>query len=358
LLPEGPRLDALLDSRPGLKRGDLVGLLRAVGADVAGSLVLPGPEVTRLGPVLGAQEVSQEVSAPSSYIGGGGSTTAGLQPKVTLGRSDAGWHAARDGHPSTHIVKPANPDSRRSAVAEVWIMQLARRAGLLDYDVWLEQFGSTTAVVVERYDRVVENGHVRRIHQEDGAQALGLPWGGDAKFEREGAGASYRAIARLLDRDRTVFAQGMSDRERLLQQLAFRMLVGDTDGHAKNHALLHHEEGRVTLAPLYDATPVVLYGGGAGLALSVAGRRYLSEIDANAMVLEAHGWGVSASVARHTVLDLAERVLEAARDMGADPEIEAHLPGYVTRAAKAVLEGRPAGLGLGEFPTLEPLAVV
>jgi len=358
LLPEGRRLDELIQARPGLRRGDLLGLLAAVGGDVAGSLVLPGPPVTELGPLLSPDAVVAEVGAPSQYLAGGGSAAAGVQPKVALGRSSEGWHAARDGHPSTHLLKPVPPDARRDAHAQVWVMHLAREVGLIAYDVWLEEFGDVPAIVVERYDREVHGMSVTRRHQEDAAQALSLAWEGDQKFEWAGAGASYRAIAGLLDRDRAVSATSTSDRERLLAQLVFRTLIGDTDGHAKNHALLHDERGSVRLSPLYDATPVVVYGSGAVLALEVDGQRLLSHVGAEQMVREAERWGIAAGTAREVVLDLTARVLDAARTLPAPVEVAAHLPGYVTRAAASVLAGGPAGLGLGEFPLLQPIDVV
>ena len=36
------------------------------------------------------------------------------------------------------------------------------------------------------------------VHQEDAAQALALPWGGNDKYESTGSRASLRNIARLL----------------------------------------------------------------------------------------------------------------------------------------------------------------
>jgi len=358
LLPEGPRLDALLRERPGLSRRKLVGLLAAVGRDVAGAIVLPGPEVTALGGLLTADEVTAEVANPSTFVAGGGSVSAGMRPKVALGRSTKGWHAARDGHPSTHMIKPVSPDAVRDAHAEAWTMRLARAAGLIDYDVWIEQFGDTPAVVIERFDREAVPDGIRRLHQEDAAQALALPWGGDDKFSWGNPRATYAAIAALLDRDRSVFDNAPGDTERLLQHTVFRLIVGDTDAHAKNHALLHSADGAVALAPMYDVTPGVLYGGGVGPALFIAGRRALHTIDADALVEEARTWGLAEPVAREVVAATAERVRTEARALSADESIAAHLPGYVTQAATALLEGRPVGLGLGEFPTLIPLDVV
>lgn len=358
LLPEGARLTALLSQEPNLSRDNLIGLLEAVGRDVAGALLIPGPDVTTLGPLLSEEEVAHEVANPSGYLAGGGSALAGMRPKVGLAQSRRGWHAARDGHPSTHIIKPAGPDNIRSIHAEVWVMRLARAAGLIDFDVWFEAFGSVPAVVVERFDRRLDGNRVHRIHQEDAAQALGLAWGSDAKFEWANPRASLRSIAGLLDRDRSLFATGPSDRESLLAHTVFRLIVGDTDAHAKNHALLHSPDGAVRLAPLYDVTPAMLYGDGGGLALSVAGQRTVATVTADAVVEEAQSWGLEADTARDVAMATAEVVRDCARNADADGSIADHLPGYVTQAAQALLEGRPVGLNLGEFPTVEPLAVV
>jgi len=355
LLPEGPRLTSLLQLVPGLRRDNLVDILAHVGRDVAGALLIPGPETTAIGERLTDAEVAHEVANPSGYLAGGGSALAGVRPKVALARTAEGWHAARDGHPSTHMVKPVDPDAARSAHAEVWVMRLARAAGLIDYEVWFETFGDVPAVVVERFDRILDDGHVRRIHQEDCAQALGLPWGGDDKFGWSNPRSTLRAIAGLLDRDRTLFVTGVSDRERLLAYTTFRMIVGDTDAHAKNHALLHRPDGGTELAPFYDVTPGALYGGGVGPALLVGGERVLSAITSETLVAEAVSWGMDAGVAREVVTDTAERVRQRARDSQPDQSIAEHLPGYVTQAATALLDGRAVGLGLGEFPTLRPI---
>lgn len=359
LLPEGPRLEALLRDTPGTSRDNLVGLLALTGRDGIGAVVLPGPPVTELGPALSQEQVEREVANPRGYVAGGGSGIPGVQPKVALARAGGRWHAARDGHPSTHIVKPFGPESARFAHAEAWLMTLARGIGLIGYEVQLEQFGDVGAVVVERFDRVpLPDGGIGRTHQEDAAQALALPWGGDAKFEWAGEGASLRAIARLLDRHRTIVETGPSERESLLAHTVFRLLAGDTDAHAKNHGLLHSPDGRLTLAPLYDVTPQVLYGGASEtVAMFIGGHRSLRDIDADALVQEARTWGMAADVALRVITSVAQDTLELARTMPAPDVIAAHLPGYVTSTCRALLDGRTVSLGLGEFPTLRPLEV-
>jgi serine/threonine-protein kinase HipA len=359
LLPEGARLDALLRDTPGSSRENLVSLLGLAGRDAIGAVVLPGPPITELGPELSQTQVELEVANPRGYVAGGGSGIPGMQPKVALARAHGRWHAARDGHPSTHIVKPFSPESARGAHAEAWLMTLARRIGLIDYDVRYEQFGDIGAVVVERFDRVpLPDGGVGRVHQEDAAQALGLAWGGNAKFEWADQGASLRAIARLLDRHRTINDTGPGDRETLLAHTVFRLLAGDTDGHAKNHGLLHHPQGTVTLAPLYDVTAQVLYAGnGESVAMFIDGQRSLRDINADALVREAQSWGIDAQVSSGIIAAVARDTLTAARATTAPDAIAAHLPGYVTQTCRALLDGNSVGLGLGEFPTVRPLEI-
>lgn len=348
LLPEGGRLTDLARAA-GCASGDLVGLLRFAGADVAGGLVLPGPEITALGPVLTAQEFADELADPSRYLGGGGSSVAGLRPKVALGRSPAGWHAATGGHPSTHILKPVDGEQESLAREEVYLLDLARRLGLTDRVATFERVGSTAVVCVERYDRTLLTSSegridVRRTHQEDAAQALGLPWATDSKYESVDARATYRAIAGLLDSGRTLFAGRSRDRVRLAQMMAFTVAIGNTDAHAKNHSLLHDDHGSVELAPIYDLTaPILHYGANLNLALRVNGRSYLPEVTLSDLVAEAESWGLPQGLAAQTVRTILEDTVQAVSD-GVPVSVEppARLRELVVTVARNLLDGRQA----------------
>lgn len=135
-------------SRSGPRRHDLVALLREAGADVADSLVLPGPMVATLGPQIDACEAARQIAHPSVCVAGGESTTSGVQPKVASGRRHHGWCSAVNRQPSTRIVKPTEPERARAAFSEEWLASIARAVGPLDHDVWLEQFGARPALYV------------------------------------------------------------------------------------------------------------------------------------------------------------------------------------------------------------------
>jgi serine/threonine-protein kinase HipA len=97
-------------------------------------------------------------------------------------------------------------------------------------------------------------GVIRRGHQEDLCQALGLT--PDFKYQKDGWRLpSYRALADLLDRHSPW--PGL-DRLGAAQAALFHFLLGNADAHAKNISLLYVRDG-VRLAPLYDVVSTIVY---------------------------------------------------------------------------------------------------
>ncbi len=111
-------------------------------------------------------------------------------------------------------------------------------------------------LLVERYDRESSDGSVRRRHQEDFCQALGVP--ARRKYESEGGPGLLDSFALL----RGAVAVPARDAPRLLEYVALSFLVGNNDAHAKNYSLLYLPDGpRATLAPAYDVLSTVAYRG-------------------------------------------------------------------------------------------------
>lgn len=344
LLPEGEHI-ARLARDAKVDRGDVVGLLAAVGADLAGALRVGQGAADPLEPEkLDEPAVRALLSTASGFlIGGGGSALPGYQRKLTLTRRHGEWWRGNGTIASTHILKPVAAEDRAAAESEHYALQVARHAGLARFESWTEQMGDRPVLVIERYDRIDDGNTVTRIHQEDAAQALALPWGGNDKFEQNNARASLGEIARLLDAGRTVFEDLFVDRRRLAQYAAFTVAVGNTDAHAKNFSLLHDESGGVTLAPLYDAAPLALaYDATDALALRINGVRRLPDVTVEDLVAEASSWGVPVAEARAQIESTLAAVAEATRVIAAHPSIEAHVPGYIRGQAENLLAGRPA----------------
>lgn len=339
LLPEGRMLDRLA-REAGVPTHDTIGLLRAHGRDIAGALQIwdatdPGePRLPRTEPlddgaVARMLELVQE--HPLGNRGPGGKTSlAGVQDKIVLARSAAGWSRVLDGAPSTHIVKPVAAAQPSLIYDEAYGQAIARSIGISDFATAIVEFGHMPALVIERYDR---SSHTPdgRIHQEDCNQALGAR--GDEKYQRRRGKVSLARIAALLRAH-----AGAESLHRLARMTVAAAAVGNLDMHAKNLSLLHAPDGEISLAPAYDFVPLAHQSTDGELALSVDGEYRHETITAAHLVAEIASWRVRD--AEPVVLDTADAVLEAAATI--EPHARAHvgLQSDVARFSRNLRDGR------------------
>lgn len=164
---------------------------------------------------------------------------AGMQGKFTLTRVGDAWYWPTYEVPSTHILKPPSEKLRRIETFETLGLELARSIGVRSSTSEATSFLGQSTFIVDRWDRA----EGVRLPAEDLNQSLGYPT--DYKYD---VGAPE--VARLLDQ------HGMA--REFVRQLAFNAAIGNADAHAKNYSVLL-VGGRVQLAPLYDAVPVLLY---------------------------------------------------------------------------------------------------
>ncbi|MBA4285329.1 MAG: hypothetical protein C0434_07325 [Xanthomonadaceae bacterium] len=263
LLPEGDVRSAVARALRISERNDYA-LLDAIGGDCAGALMLSRPdapvvEANAAGSLLSADELRRMVSdAPSRPLltaeHGMRLSLAGAQTKFALCKAGDSWVKPAPGAISTHILKPAIRDLPGSIENEAFCMTLARRCGLGVPDCWIET--DPPLYVVERYDRIrdVATGRVKRLHQEDFCQALGVP--SSNKYEAEG-GPSLKACFDLV---RRVSSDPTGDLLRLLDWVIFNFLIGNHDAHAKNLSLIYRG-GQTRLAPFYDLISTAAYPG-------------------------------------------------------------------------------------------------
>lgn len=272
LLPENDQLDHVRE-REGLDADDIVGLLYHLGADCSGALSClpegsppvktPGLLATDYDFVSQADivEIVRRLAErkPLDDLLRDPSPVAGVQWKVALVSLPDGRYAfPKPGRrvPTTHILKAAEANKPEESTLEGLSADLARACGLAVCDCEVRILGDYPALLIRRFDRdFTVDGRISRIHQEDFAQALGLP--PRLKYERRGQpGLRYdlEAIVQVLNR---CAAPAVARRDFLLASL-FNLAIGNNDNHAKNHALLYTTSGAPQLAPLYDLNPIKL----------------------------------------------------------------------------------------------------
>lgn len=268
LLPEGDHLLALA-TRAKVPTNYYADLLERYGRDIAGAFSIsthaPEPRLWAVEPYSDDELVDElhlAVDAPGFAVRDDSELSiAGLQNKLLVVALPGGrWGRPRNGHPSTHIMKLADGRHDGLLAAEHACMKLARALGLTTVTTNLALFDGIEALIVERYDRETDpnTDTIRRIHQEDACQALGInidAHQGRGKYERFG-GPSFAQIAELLDQ----YGDPIIEHPSLLRTIVFTSIIGNADAHGKNVSLLlNTTTGGVELAPLYDTVPTTLW---------------------------------------------------------------------------------------------------
>lgn len=320
LLPEGEARTAIARD-VGVPRSDTFGLIRALGRDCAGAVVIqpagdpapPSPTTTSAEPLTGEELESLVLDLRSAPLGAGGRvriSLAGVQEKLVLTRMpDGGWGRPVDGTPSTHILKPEVAAYPQTVENEAFCMRVAKHLGLGVAEVETTEVAGRRLIVVERYDRHVgADGSVHRVHQEDFCQAMAIA--PEDKYEQDG-GPSLARIAGILSD-----VAAPDSLERLLAAVTVNCLLGNGDAHGKNLSLLYGETDAPRLSPLYDLMCTLHYGDDR-LAMYVDEVHRTNRVTATRIANEAARWGMNRERAADLVQDLlahAPAAIEAARD--------------------------------------------
>jgi serine/threonine-protein kinase HipA len=265
LLPDDLTLRKRMAQHFGAGSPSPFNLLRYVGEDVAGAVqIVPEGVVPRNDgefEPLSEDKIAAEIrrirddaASVGTALDSGRWSLAGQQGKFALARHMEHWYLPSGRAPSTHIFKVGVAGLRDSDVAEFVTTRAADQLGLVVPRVDLVRFDDQLAVVIHRFDRVEREGTISRIHQEDMCQVLGIPMG--RKYQSDG-GPNIRELAQQLRRYGGAYADEAL--RALARWHAFNLLVGASDGHAKNVSVLLYGNG-VRLAPFYDliAAPLMM----------------------------------------------------------------------------------------------------
>lgn len=301
---------------------DCAGAVRFVApADVA-SLKRPGRVVWLTDDEI-AERLRELKADSTAWLGGtftGQFSLAGAQAKTALHYAGGRWGVPSGRMPTTHILKPAVAGLDDHDLNEHLCLDAARRAGLVVATTVVSRFGTESAIVIERYDRRRIGGRLRRVHQEDVCQALGLP--PSRKYQNEG-GPSPKEIVTLF---RRVMPARVADDAtwRFVDALAWNWVIGGTDAHAKNYSLLLAGD-EIRLAPLYDiasALPYDLHEKKLRFAMKL-GRDYAVFPRANPWPRVAADMTIDAATLVDRVRGLATRAPDAFADVAKAKEITA-----------------------------------
>lgn len=289
--------------------------LAALGGDVAGALAfLPEGEAPPRVPVGAPTHPLDEAELAAlldrlprvpMLAGEGGArlSLAGAQGKLPVILIDGAVAVPRIGEPSTHLIKPEPERFPGLAANEAFCLSLARAVGL---DAAIAEWRAVAGrpyLLVTRYDRIERDEHTFRLHQEDFAQALGVP--SNRKYASEG-GPTFRDSFALVRQATTRPAREVL---KLADAAIFNLIVGNADAHAKNYSILRRENGEAVLAPLYDLVATHIWPElSAKLAMRFGRAPTLEDVDADSFERFANDAGLALPFLRRRAAALGNSV--------------------------------------------------
>ena len=186
-----------------------------------------------------------------------GSSIGGARPKALI--QDQG---------KKYVAKFSSSTDLYSVVkAEFIAMRLAHLAGLNIAPVKLVKAANKDVLLIERFDRQPKDGSWSRRAMVSALTLLGL----DDMMARY---ASYETLAETI---RHRFTDPKDTLKELFSRLAFNILCGNTDDHARNHAAFWNGNS-LTLTPAYDICPQGRTGNEASQAMLISGNNNMSQL--------------------------------------------------------------------------------
>jgi serine/threonine-protein kinase HipA len=315
LLPE-EKMRTVIARNLGVSLNNDYGLLEKIGGDCAGAVSLyTAADESQSEPGTYRQLSLDELNAiigelPKRPLLAGEKgirlSLAGAQKKLPVYYDEQYFHLGFGTAPSNYIIKPPIEGLDGSVENEAFCMALAQAVGLDVPRSFIHQHGDARVFVVKRYDRLAIADGIRRLHQEDFCQALGIP--PEFKYEAEG-GPTLVSCFNLL---RHASTRSGKDVLSLLNWVIFNYLIGNSDAHGKNISLLLLPEGPV-LAPFYDLISTRIYahyGLASGLAMKVAGTSDPDLLQKKQWELFAEEVGIKPRLVLSRVVELAKKIEE------------------------------------------------
>lgn len=199
------------------------------------------------------------------------------------------WYLPHGNAPSTHIVKQSHVRLDGIVTNEQLCLLTAAAMGITVPDSFIINTGTAqeweVLFATRRYDRAITadsryiDGKICpwRLHQEDFAQALGIP--SSDKYEKQPGGY----LRRMFELLRNYSADPIADQITLWKIVIFDFLIGNTDNHIKNLSLLYGKDLKtLRLAPAYDLVSTTTYEASTrDMAFYIGGQHEIDQISAD-----------------------------------------------------------------------------
>ena len=296
LLPEDPAVRRHVAADAGISPNNPFALLGVIGLDCPGAVqfVPQGSGACRDERLVAVSdaEIARRLAAGRQDGAGWIANNehwslGGQQSKFALRRMDGRWYSCEGSAATTHILKSGVRGLAHQALNEYVCMRLATNLGVpaasVEYLEFEGEGGVEPAIVIERYDRLVEGGGQRDEAPSGGSlPGPGMPSRQQVHHVRR---AELRRSAGASHLDRA----HRPDKRRGFPADALPQLPARGDGRACQELLHHARRRRVAQAgAMYDVASIAPYVDGAKLklkppklAMSIGGENRAGHVSAN-----------------------------------------------------------------------------
>ena len=335
LLPEGFTRRSVAQHMQ-VDEQDYISILHGLGRECLGAICVAGddeiipeasyePLTERQVRELAAEGVSRstEIITKTHLSLTGASGKVGLY----LDEDSGDWFLPQGTAASTHIIKQSHIRMRDIVTNELLSMRTAARCGIRVPESFILDTGGGSEEEIlfatRRYDRIfpekataeksdpaeklTDSGRhetsgqsaatdmmsPRRLHQEDFAQAMGIP--AADKYEKKD-GSHLSDMIRLLT---TTSVDPIGDIGQLWDRVVFNCLIGNTDAHIKNFSIIYDADlhGR-RLAPAYDIISTTVYDSSTReMAFRIGDQRNIDSLTEDSFRLAAREAGIGGDFA-------------------------------------------------------------
>ena len=276
LLPENPNMRELLSKKYKININNDFKLLEAIGRDCAGAISFHNVDEIETkadysaikGKVLSDDELKKHIEElPYRPYMGNRLSLAGAQEKTAVCLIDGKIAIPDEDVPTTHIIKTALPKYIQSIQNEYICMKAAKEIGLQVPNVEIRNIDGLEFLLIERFDRDVKKGKIKRILQEDFAQSIGVQ-------SRDKYDVTFRDCLQVLNQTSVPAKSKME----FLKRVIFNYLIGNTDAHSKNFSISFSDENYITLTPAYDLLCSSVYDCDQRIAMKIGKAKYYKDV--------------------------------------------------------------------------------
>lgn len=271
-------------------------LLLAFGYDCAGAVSVIDPNPEKLTDALLDLDDPKEVALLTNRA-----SLSGVQPKLTIIEKDYHFYPTKSNQLSTHIAK--FPSAHHlDLVANEYLTMQAFKELLPEEEMAELQIGKVAGfeedvLIIKRFDRMQGS----RIHFEEFNQLLDRP----ANSKYIGA---YKDMADFIS---TTAGCLPTEIYRLYLRILTGILLGNSDMHLKNFAMLYTPSG-LRLAPVYDQLAALLYGyKQSALEIDNHQNLILTKLEAADLIALGHEFGLNDQSILMAVQTLEQRFTRA-----------------------------------------------